>query len=174
MKKLTIIATGLMLFLGTTAFANEGEKKSGKEVSPIAASFGGTAVTANTQVSKSFNATFASAENVSWKQRDEFYFADFKLNDKNMFAAFSADGELLGITRNLELSQLPMHVEMAIKEKYKDYRIINSVTEMVFQGETTYHLQAENKTRILQLKSDSDGQIYVVQRTKKKLVGSVY
>src|SRR5687768_4116734 len=103
MKKLTIITTGLMLFLGTAVFANEGEKKSKKEASPVATSFGGTSVTVNKEISKSFTSKFSAAENVSWKQREEFYFADFKVNEQNMFAAYSAEGELLGVSRNLKL-----------------------------------------------------------------------
>ena len=176
MKKLIIITTGLMLFLGTAVFANEGEKKSKKvERSALSESLvGSTSVTVNKEVSRSFTEKFTGAENVSWKQNEEFYFVDFKLNKKDMFAAYNAEGELLGVSRNLELSQLPLHVEMSIREKYKDYRIANNVTEVVLEGGTTYYLHAESKTRILKLECDSYGQVYVAERTKKKLVGSVY
>ena len=175
MKKLTIITTGLMMFLSTAVFANEGEKKSKKaERSALSESLVGRSVTVNRQVSESFTAKFTGAEKVSWKQNEEFYFAEFKLNQKDMFAAYNAEGELLGVSRNLELSQVPLHVEMSIREKYKDYRIANNVTEVVLEGGTTYYLHAESKTRILKLECDSYGQVYVAERTKKKLVGSVY
>lgn len=174
MKKLTLITTGLMLFLCTSVFANEGEKKSKKETSLVAGSFGGVSVTVSKEISKSFTSKFSGGEDVKWKQREEFFFADFKVNQKDMFAAYSAKGELLGVSRSLLLTELPMHVEMSIRDNYKDYKIDNVITEMVFDGETTYHLQVENKTRYLKLKCDSQGHISIAKRTKKKLIGSVY
>ena len=174
MKTLTVITVGLMMFLSTAVSANEGKKKSKKVEKALSETSTGKLVTVNKQVSNSFTSKFTGAENVSWKQNEDFYFADFKLNKKDMFAAYNADGELLGVARNLKLSQLPLHVEMSVREKYADYRIANNVTEVVFDGGTTYYLHAENKTHILKLECDSYGQVFVAKRTKKKLVGSVY
>lgn len=176
MKKLTTITAGLILFLGTSAFANwgGGEKKSKETKTTTAPASPAASTVVTDQVSKSFTAKFASAENVNWKQKEEFYFADFKVNQQSMFAAYNADGDLLGISRTVKLSQLPLHVEMSIRENYKNYKIDETVNEMVLDGETSYHLQVEDKNRYLKLKCDSDGQISVLKRTKKKLVGSVY
>ncbi len=176
MKKLTTITAGLILFLGTSAFANwgGGEKKTKENNSPLATTSTGASIIVTRVISKSFTEKFNSAEDVSWKEREGFFFADFKVNDEKMFAAYNEDGDLLGISRNVQFSELPMHVAMAIKEKYKDYKIDNLVTEMVLDGGTTYQLQVEDKSRYLTLKCNSDGQITVVKRTKKKLHGSVY
>lgn len=175
MKKLTVIVTGIAIVLGNTALADRSENNP-----DIFGSFGRdkafdvSAVTLTKEISKSFSSKFSGAENVSWRQREEFYFADFKVNQKNMFAAYTPEGELLGVTRVLELSQLPFNVEMSIRENFVNHRIDKTITEMVHDGETTYHLNAESKTHFLKLKCNSEGEVYVVKRTKKKLIGSVY
>lgn len=176
MKKVTIITAGFILFLGTTALADwgGGYKKSKNNDSPLASSSTNASTTVTIEVSKAFSAKFASAENVSWKQKEEFYFADFKVNQQYMCAAYNAEGELLGMSRSVKLSQLPLHVEMSIREKYKDYKIDDIVTEIVLDGETAYYLQVEDKFRFLKLKVDSYGNCTVLKRTKKKLIGTVY
>ena len=152
MKKVTMIFVVLALMAGTSAFANTGDKTSDK-VSKAAKA--------------EFQKNFTGAENVTWETTDEFYFASFELNGKAVKAAYDEKGELLGTSRKLQFSDLPLNASQSIKSNYTDYVIGKTATEIVFEGETFYYVTVAGATRILNLKCFSDGQIYVEKKIKK-------
>lgn len=175
MKKLTTIIAALVLFFSASAFTNTSE---GDEVfsTLFIVSNSKTVNSENviTSVTKSFNAKFANAADVSWKQNDDLYFARFVLNDKNFTAAYSDQGEMIALSRMLLTDQLPLVVLASLEEKYQEYKLPTNVTEIVMQGSTSYYLTVEGKTHFLQLKCSPEGSINVDKKMKKKvLVGSV-
>jgi len=158
MKKLTAILA-FLLFVGGASFAGTAPEPLGP----------------TEEVQSAFKKNFVGASNVNWKQTDDFYFANFQIDKKEFFAAYNSKGELLGMSRTVELADLPLALSMSIKEQYKDYEVFNSVTEIVSEGSTSYYLTAENSSRILKLKGTSDGQITIDEKIKKKnLVGRAY
>ncbi len=148
MKKLTVVFAVLAVFAGTSAFANKGE-----DVSKA--------------VQNAFQKSFSNAENVTWQVTEDFYFASFTLNGKTVDAAYNENGELLGIARKMQLSDIPLNVSQSIKSAYAGYEISNSVTEMVLEGEPFYYATVAGQTKILKLKCLSDGEIFIEKRTKK-------
>lgn len=148
MKKLTVIIVSAALLLSTSSFAGRSEVVS-------------------KAIKTSFQKSFASAENVSWKKTDDFYFANFQMEKTKIFAAYKENGDLIAISRTIEINQLPLRLAQALKEKYSDYYLPNNVIEMVLEGQTSYYINAESKTRSLQLKCYSDGDINVEKKTKK-------
>jgi len=176
MKKLTAIVAALALFASAGAFnpipkKEKGlftvlNKKTAKFVSPEKVS---------RQVSNAFKEKFEKAVNVKWTQEENLYFAIFEMNEKEYTVAYSEKGELIGISRCLYKDQLPLAVMESLNEKYKNYILPASVSEIVFEGVTNYYLTIEGETRYLQLKCSPDGSISVNKRIKKKvLVGKVY
>ena len=149
MKKLTAIFAAFMLLIGVSAFANTGSDNVSKTVKDA------------------FEKNFSGAVNVTWEQTDELYFASFKLNEREVNAAYNEKGELIGISRKLQLSEVPLNVTKSLKLDFEGYTILNTVTEMLFEGQTVYYATAEGVSKILKLKCFSDGQIYVEKRIKK-------
>ena len=148
MKKLTMIFAVLALMAGTSVFANTGDKLS-------------------KAVKAEFQKSFSGAENVTWEIDEEFYFASFELNEKRVDAAYDEKGTLVGLSRKLQLSAVPLTVSQSLQSAYPDYVIGNTVTEVVYEGQTFYYANAAGATWILKLKCFPDGQIYVEKKTKK-------
>lgn len=148
MKKLTIIVTAIAMFFTTVAFA------SGLDV-------------VSTKVKTAFSKKFSTAEHVSWKKSGELYFANFEMQQNPFFAAYNENAELVAISRAIPLSQLPLQLSQTLTEKYSDYKLDNTVNEIVLEGETSYYLNAEGKTKILLLKGKANGDMEVISKTKK-------
>lgn len=72
-----------------------------------------------------------------------------------------------GISRIIEIKQLPLKVTLAITAKYAEYTIVKNVTEINFEGQTSYYASLENSKKILRLKCTSHGEIYVDSNVKK-------
>ncbi|MEP7165241.1 MAG: hypothetical protein ABI741_11130 [Ferruginibacter sp.] len=148
MKKLAMIFAVLALMAGTSAFANTGDK-----------------VTKAVKVE--FQKNFPVAENVTWEIAEDFYFASFDLNGRTVNAAYNENGELVGVSRKLQLSEIPLGILQSLQSGYAGYVIGNKVTEVVYEGKTFYYATAEGATRILKLKCFTDGEIYVEKKIKK-------
>src|SRR5450432_2199909 len=99
MKKLvTILTTAAMLFSGF-AFATDSDK-------------------VNARVKRAFLNDFSAASAVSWEKISDFYFATFTVNKTEINAAYNEEGELVGTSRPLESSQLPINVSLSLTKKY--------------------------------------------------------
>jgi hypothetical protein len=158
MKKVTIIIA-LLFVTGAATFA-------GTVPEPLGPT---------EEIQTAFKKSFAGASNVNWKQNEDLYFANFQINHKEFFAAYNSKGELLGMSRTVELADLPLALSMSLKDQYKDYEVFNSVTEIASEGSTSYYVTAEGATKILKLKCTGDGQITVEEKIKKKtLVGRAF
>lgn len=149
MKKLKTMFAAVAILLATSAFASPGPEKISE------------------RVKAEFEKNFTGALNVNWEKKDDFYFASFKLNENEVSAAYNESGELLGVSRVIETSQLPLNVSLAITNRYKDYTVANNVSEIVFDGQTNYYVNVENSQKILKLKCNSYGEITVERKTKK-------
>ncbi|MBS1509683.1 MAG: hypothetical protein JST86_02485 [Bacteroidetes bacterium] len=148
MKRLqTIVAAAAMLF-ATSAFASNGPEK----VAP--------------EVKAAFEKSFTSAQNVSWDVKEGFYFATFMMNAKEVSAAYNENGELLGVSRVIPTSQLPMNVNLALANKYKGYTVNKTATELTYNGETRYYVTVVNDKQAVKLKCYDNGNLYVEEKSK--------
>jgi len=149
MKKLkTVFAVAAFMF-ATSAFAASGPEK----VSP--------------RVKAEFEKNFTGAANVNWQKTDDYYFATFTLNAKEINVAYNESGELVGVSRLIPTTQLPFNVSMAISNKYQNYDVAKTVTELTYEGQTSYNVIVENSKQFLKLKCSSSGDITVVNKIKK-------
>lgn len=149
MKKLTVILTALVLFISASSFAPNEEIVSAK-------------------IKSAFEKTFTSASEVKWNKSHGFYFASFKINEQIFSAAFNEEGELLGATRNITLSQLPLNISLILQSNYPGYSMTESVTEMTTEGQTNYYITAENSKRIVTIKASASGEVTIEKKIRKK------
>ena len=106
----------------------------------------------NLKATASFKKEFNSAVNVKWEAGKEFAKATFELNGQVMFAYYSAEGELMAVTRNIVSSQLPFKLLAEIKTNHKQ-AWISDLFEISANGETTYYVTLESAEAKTILKS---------------------
>lgn len=149
MKKFATVLTAIVMLFTTAAFAAGGDN----------------VVTA--KVKAAFQTDFSGAQKVDWEKTSDFYFASFLLNNVRVDAAYNEDGDLVGTSRRVLTSQVPLNVSLVLTKKYSDYSIEKGALELSYEGETSYYVTAENDKQVLKLKCSSNGEISVEKRTKK-------
>jgi len=148
MKKISIIATALVMLFATSAFA-------------------AAPTTVDVKVKKVFTKDFTGAAAVTWTENNDFYFADFQLNGKTMKAAYNANGELVGTSETIAESRLPVAIASELAKNYKGYEVAGTITEIKFDGKTNYYFSVENDKRVLELKCAADGTVDIESKTIK-------
>jgi hypothetical protein len=123
----------------------------------------------NAQVINSFKKDFANAQNVQWANGKDFVKATFTLNEHVVYAYYSDKGELLGVTRNIVSSQLPMNLLAEIKKSYSQYWIAD-LFEMAANNETSYYMTLESGDHKVILKSNGTNGWEVFKKEKKEAI----
>jgi hypothetical protein len=106
----------------------------------------------NAKAASSFKKEFTQAQDVKWENSKQYVKATFKMNDQVMIAYYSNSGELLGITRNLTTSQLPINLMTDIKKNHKN-AWITDLFEVTANDETNYYVTLEDADQTVVLKS---------------------
>ncbi|RYY10538.1 MAG: hypothetical protein EOO04_36735 [Chitinophagaceae bacterium] len=129
-------------------------------------SFAGDDTIVSETVIKSFNTNFKSATEVSWTISDNFYKASFMLNGQHVAAFYNCDGQMIGMTRNISSTQLPIALQASLKRSYDGYWI-SDLFEMANEEGTFYYITLENADTKLVLKSTSDADWTSYQKQRK-------
>jgi CRISPR/Cas system-associated exonuclease Cas4 (RecB family) len=108
----------------------------------------------NKKVLDAFKTEFTTARDVEWTVGKDFYKAAFIFNDKHVFAYYNIDGDLLGLTRYISPVDMPLNLQISLKEKSNGYWI-SDLFEMAKNGTTSYYLTIENAETKTVLKSTS-------------------
>jgi hypothetical protein len=146
MKK-TIFMWLLMITVGATAFAKNGE-------------------TVNQKVQNNFKKEFVNAKDVNWQTTKDFVKATFTMNEQVMFAYYTPDGDLLAITRNISSDKLPISLLTSFKKNYSEYWITD-LFEVVSNGTGTYYITVQNADFEITLKSDEFGSWETFRKAKR-------
>lgn len=115
---------------------------------------------------QSFQKEFANAKDVKWESSKDFSKATFKMNEQVMFAYYSENGDLLGVSRNIISSQLPINLLTELKKNYTQYWITD-LFEMASSNETSYYVTLENADAVTVLKSTGANGWEVYRKDKK-------
>jgi hypothetical protein len=99
---------------------------------------------------------FSGIKQASWAKVSELYKAEFIFGETLVSAFFDADGDLVATGRDVETTQLPIDLQIALAKNYKGYNVTKSF-EVDMQGEVTYYLMLDSSTKKLQLQSTSFG-----------------
>jgi hypothetical protein len=121
----------------------------------------------NPAVLKSFNSTFGGAREVNWNENGQFYKADFTLDGQYINAFYNAEAELVALTRNMTLSQLPMMLQTELKNKIGKDSWITGITEYATNEGTTYYATLENADMKITLRSTQNGEWMTHKKIEK-------
>lgn len=120
----------------------------------------------NEKVLNAFKTEFTSASQVEWTTGPNYYKASFVFNNKHVFAFYNAEGRLLGLTRNITTSELPLKLQTELKKNYESYWI-SDLFEAAREEGTSYYLTLEDADTRLVLKASADNNWTVYEKTKK-------
>jgi hypothetical protein len=118
----------------------------------------------NQKVLTRFEKQFSQASEVVWVKSDSYYKASFKFNEQYISAYFSAYGELIGITKNIRSTQLPIKLQTSLKKFYKD-KWITELYEFSENDGTYYYVTVQNADEKVILRSEgADWNVYKTVR----------
>ena len=110
----------------------------------------------NKKAAELFSKVFVNAESVQWEENSKFLSASFQLHGAYLSAHFSPKAELIGVSRNITSSQLPLHLFGQLKMHYSNYWI-TELFEYATRDEDNYYVTLENADHILILKGSNNG-----------------
>lgn len=146
MKPLFILLTVVSSFFATTSKANN------ETVSPAAI--------------KSFNRTFAGAQEVSWAYQNNLYKVSFQVSGQYASAFYDASGEMVVITRNISPLQLPVVLLASVKQQYGK-QWISELIEVSDVSGTHYYITLEDADQKTILKSEGATNWLKYQKSEK-------
>lgn len=104
------------------------------------------------KVLNAFKNEFVAARDVEWTVGSNYYRAAFVYNEKHVFAYYSTEGDLLGMTRYISPTDLPMNLQLNLKKNGNGYWI-SDLFEVAKNGVTSYYITLENADKKLVLAS---------------------
>jgi hypothetical protein len=119
----------------------------------------------NPRVLTAFKNEFTQAKNVEWLAGINYYRAAFLFNDKYVFAFYSTEGELMGITSYISPDDLPVSLQVSLKRDFEGYWV-SDLFEMSKNDDTIYFITIENAEAKMMLKSS--GGKWEKHKTEKK------
>ena len=113
------------------------------------------------KVLDAFKTEFKTVNDAEWTAGNDYYKASFTYNEKHVFAYYSLDGDLLGLTRYISPADLPMSLQINLKKKSDGYWI-SDLFEVAKNGTTAYYLTLENadSKKVLKSTGGSDWDVY--------------
>lgn len=120
----------------------------------------------NEKVLNAFKKDFSSATQVEWTTGSGFYKAVFLYNEKYVYAFYSEEGRLLGLTRNITVSELPLKLQTCLKKNYDQYWI-SDLFEAAREEGTFWYITLEDADTRLVLKATAEQPWTVYEKQKK-------
>ena len=125
-----------------------------------------TAPDPNEKVLKSFNETFANAEEVKWAEYENYYTVSFVSGKIRAKVNYDKDGNMLGSTRYYTPNLLPIGILNQVKKAHPK-KTLFGVTEITANGEVNYYIKMEDPKFWTTIKVDDSGNSSVYERYKK-------
>ena len=121
----------------------------------------------NQRVLASFKKSYNNAEVVRWEVKDNLFKVTFKSFDKEMYAYYDAAGELVAVSRNVHVDQLPLALGADLKKKYSQ-GWLTELFEVSSNGETAYYATIECSTHVVIYKADGTSGWAMFKKEKRK------
>jgi hypothetical protein len=117
-------------------------------------------------VSNSFKNDFRDAGIISCEVSGKIANVTFVMNDLIMHAFYTDNGELLGVTRNILTSQLPIDLLFKFRQNYQDFWV-SDLFEVTNKEDHSYFITLENAGTRIVLRSVEDSNWEIYKKTNK-------
>jgi hypothetical protein len=145
MKKIAIVLGLLMTMSVSWAYPSE-------KVSP--------------KVLASFKTEFANAQDVKWETGNNYFRAEFTMNEQKVFAYYSVEGDLVSLARYISPVQLPISLFSNLKNDYSKYWI-SDLFEVSNSEGLHYYVTLETADIKLVIHSSNGGSWSTYSKNKK-------
>lgn len=122
--------------------------------------------TINEKLLQTFKQTFPDAEQVKWVEQTDKYIVNFKQNAILTKIEYDKDGNFLSSIRYYTERNLPVSILCRLQKKFADKKVFG-VTEMTTETSVEYYIKLEDETTWYTVKSNTDGNLQVVEKYKK-------
>lgn len=120
----------------------------------------------NEKIKKAFNETFEKATDVVWHEYENYYQANFKIDEIQVRAQYDQDGSLLKTIRYYGEKQLLPNIVSKLKKKYAN-REIFGVTETTSSDEVNFLVTLKDEKNWYVVKSDVYGNLEQTEKFKR-------
>lgn len=120
----------------------------------------------SSKVLNAFQVEFKSATDVEWTVGSNYYIASFNYRDNHVFAYYTTDGDLMGMTRYVSIDALSLALQSSLKNEYGDFWI-SDLFEVSKKGSTDYYITLENADKKIVLVSSGGGDWEVFRKIRK-------
>ena len=120
----------------------------------IAAVASGSPAEVNEKVLKAFKETFANAKDVVWNEYENYYQANFKLDEIQVRAQYDENGSLLRTMRYYGEKFLLPNIVSRLKKKYGSKEVFG-VTEITTDNEVNFVVTLRDEKNWYIIKSDA-------------------
>jgi hypothetical protein len=117
-------------------------------------------------VLQSFKTEFSGAKEVNWTVAENFYKAEFVWDGIYVTAFYSTEGEMLGLTRYISTTQLPINLMSSVKKNFSDYWV-SDLFELNNKSGSSYYITLQNADYVVILKSTNGENWSEYEKTKK-------
>ena len=98
---------------------------------------------------------FTNANDVQWETTANFYKATFTIDGQSLKAFYSFDGQLIGLSRQINVDQLPMALIKDVKEKSAT-NTVTDLFELLTDRGTEYYISYKNDRDTKSYKSNGE------------------
>ncbi|HYM93316.1 MAG TPA: hypothetical protein VET23_04200, partial [Chitinophagaceae bacterium] len=110
--------------------------------------------------------SFTSVKEVEWTAGTNYYRAAFTFNGKHVFAFYTTEGKLLGLTRYISSLDLPISLQTSLKKNYSDYWI-SDLFEVANNDGTNYYITIEDADSRIVLKATGNSNWKTYKKIRK-------
>lgn len=118
------------------------------------------------KVLKSFESTFENAKEVDWSETALLYKVRFEFSGQHVTAYYEKEGDLIALTRNVTVTQLPVTLQVNLKADYENYWITD-LFEVSNDSGIEYYITLENADNKVVLKGNNITKWNVYQKGTK-------
>ncbi len=127
---------------------------------------GAYAFEVNEKVLKSFQETFASAEDVKWEEFKTYYTVSFVHSGIRSKVNYDKDGHMIGSIRYYAPQLLPLNIYNRLKMDYAKKELFG-VTEVTVGTDVAYFVKMHDDKNWITIKVDSFGNASVHEKYRK-------
>ena len=120
----------------------------------------------NEKVLKSFNETFAAAQDVKWEEFKNYYTVSFVHSGIRSKVNYDRNGYVIGSRRYYTPEHLPLNIHNKLRKEYSKMELYG-VIEVTVQAEVTYFVKIQDEQNWMTIKIDPSGISTVCEKYRK-------
>ncbi|CAA9493320.1 MAG: hypothetical protein AVDCRST_MAG96-1616 [uncultured Segetibacter sp.] len=103
---------------------------------------------------------------MSWVITNDYTKAAFTADNTKVEVFYNFDGNIIGTSRSISLSELPVNSKRSFAKQFTGYNVKEAIR---FEGfdETVYYISGENEKESVILKVNQHNQVSLFKKTKK-------